>query len=186
MSPITSRAAARLVVLPSLLLAASFGAQAASADGAAYASAGHHQHSRHRSHQRGRHRVRRAGRPGLEARALRIAKAQEGKPYVYGASGPGAFDCSGLTSYAFHLAGFSALPRTAAAQAAFVRHIPRSAMRPGDLVFFYGSGGVYHVGLYAGTSHGRRLVLNAPHPGQSVHVEPMWTDAWFPGTLRGR
>lgn len=121
---------------------------------------------------------------GREAVALRIALAQRGKPYVWGAAGPSAFDCSGLTSYAFHHAGFAAMPRTAAAQAAFVRRIPRSAMRPGDLVFFVRSGYVYHVGVYAGMSHGRRLILHAPYPGQHVHIEPIWTDAWFPGTLR--
>jgi cell wall-associated NlpC family hydrolase len=117
---------------------------------------------------------------------MAIAVAQKGKPYVYGASGPGAFDCSGLTSFAFHHAGFGAMPRTAAAQAHFVRHIPRSRMHRGDLIFFYGSGGVYHVGLYAGMVHGRRLVLHAPYPGQRVHTEPLWTNAWFPGTLRYR
>ena len=79
-----------------------------------------------------------------------IAAAQRGKPYAYGASGPRAFDCSGLTSYAFHRAGFPAMPRTAAAQAHFARHISRGQMRRGDLIFFTGGGGVYHVGLYAG------------------------------------
>jgi cell wall-associated NlpC family hydrolase len=117
---------------------------------------------------------------------MRIAVAQKGKPYVYGAAGPGAFDCSGLTSYAFHHAGFGAMPRTAAAQAGFARHISRASMRRGDLIFFTGSGGVYHVGLYAGMYHGHRMVLHAPYPGQRVHVERLWTNAWFPGTLRFR
>jgi cell wall-associated NlpC family hydrolase len=117
---------------------------------------------------------------------MRIAVAQKGKPYVYGASGPGAYDCSGLTSYVFHHAGFRAMPRTASAQAHFVRRIHRSRMHRGDLIFFYGSGGVYHVGLYAGRVHGRRLVLHAPYPGQRVKTEALWTNAWFPGTLRYR
>ena len=115
-----------------------------------------------------------------------IAVAQRGKPYVYGAAGPGAFDCSGLTSFAFHRAGFRGMPRTAAAQAGFVRHIPRDRMRRGDLIFFSSGGHVYHVGLYAGFTHGRRWVLHAPYPGQRVHPQPLWTNAWFAGTLRYR
>lgn len=123
---------------------------------------------------------------GRVARAMDIAVAQRGKPYVYGADGPRAFDCSGLTSYAFHHAGFGAMPRTAAAQAHFARHISRSNMHRGDLIFFTHGGGVYHVGLYAGSSHGHRLVLHAPYPGQRVHTQPLWTNGWFAGTLRYR
>ena len=115
-----------------------------------------------------------------------IAVHQHGKPYVYGAAGPRAFDCSGLTSFAFHHAGFARMPRTASAQAHFARHIPRSRMHRGDLIFFTGGGGVYHVGLYAGFKHGHRLVLHAPYPGQRVRTQPLWTNAWFPGTLRFR
>jgi len=117
---------------------------------------------------------------------MSIAVAQRGKPYVYGASGPGAFDCSGLTSFAFHRAGFRGLPRTSAAQAHFARHIPRTRMQRGDLIFFTGGGGVYHVGLYAGFSHGRRMVLHAPYPGRRVTTQPLWTNSWFAGTLRPR
>ena len=123
---------------------------------------------------------------GRVAHAMGVASAQRGKPYVYGASGPRAFDCSGLTSFAFHHAGFGAMPRTAAAQAHFARHISRGQMRRGDLIFFTGRGGVYHVGLYAGFSHGHREVLHAPYPGQRVRVQSLWTNAWFPGTLRSR
>jgi len=123
---------------------------------------------------------------GRVARAMDVAVAQRGKPYVYGAAGPHAFDCSGLTSYAFHHAGFAAMPRTAAAQAHFARHISRSHMHRGDLIFFTDGAGVYHVGLYAGSSHGHRLVLHAPYPGQRVHTQPLWTNRWFPGTLRYR
>jgi cell wall-associated NlpC family hydrolase len=123
---------------------------------------------------------------GRVAHAMSVAVAQRGKPYRYGASGPAAFDCSGLTSYAFHHAGFRAMPRTAAAQAGFVRHIARNRMHRGDLIFFNGGGRVYHVGLYAGMFHGRKMVLHAPYGGQRVHAEPLWTNAWFPGTLRFR
>jgi cell wall-associated NlpC family hydrolase len=150
----------------------------------------HHHAVRHHHSVRHHHPVRHHQSPGHAdgrvAHAMSIAVAQRGKPYVYGASGPGAFDCSGLTSFAFHRAGFGALPRTSAAQAHFVRHIPRTGMQRGDLIFFTSGGGVYHVGLYAGFSHGRRMVLHAPYPGRRVTTQPLWTDSWFAGTLRSR
>jgi cell wall-associated NlpC family hydrolase len=116
--------------------------------------------------------------------AFRIARNQLGDPYRYGASGPNAFDCSGLTYYAFHRAGFRGLPRTSSAQAHFVRHIRRSHMRIGDLVFFYDGGGVYHVGIYAGVHHGRRFIIHAPYSGTRVRREAIWTSSWYAGTLR--
>jgi cell wall-associated NlpC family hydrolase len=118
--------------------------------------------------------------------AMRTAAAQKGDPYAYGASGPGSFDCSGLTFYSFRRAGFSRIPRTSSAQAHFARHISRGAMKRGDLMFFTGSGGVYHVGVFAGWGHGRRLVLHAPYSGTRVRTDRVWTNSWFAGTLRGR
>lgn len=117
------------------------------------------------------------------SRALTVAGRQQGDPYVYGASGPGAFDCSGLMLYSFRAAGLH-LPRTAAAQSGAVRHIPRSKMRRGDLVFFNSGGHVYHVGIFDGWSHGRRIIIHAPFPGARVRKEAIWTNAWFAGTLR--
>ena len=116
--------------------------------------------------------------------ALNIARAQLGDPYRYGAAGPSAFDCSGLMYYSFHRAGFTGLPRTSAAQARFVRHIPRSHMRPGDFVFFYDAGGVYHVGIFARYRSGHRVIIHAPYPGKRVQRERIWTSRWFAGTLR--
>ena len=118
--------------------------------------------------------------------AMSIAVHQKGDPYRYGAAGPGAFDCSGLTYYAFRKAGFKHIPRTSSAQAHFAKHIKRSNMRRGDLIFFYDGGGVYHVGVYAGFSHGHRWVLHAPYSGTRVRTDKLWTDKWFPGTLRYR
>jgi cell wall-associated NlpC family hydrolase len=117
---------------------------------------------------------------------MNIAVHQKGAPYQYGAAGPNAFDCSGLTSYAFRRAGFKAIPRTSSAQAHFAQRIKRTNMHRGDLIFFFDGGGVYHVGLYAGFSHGRRWVLHAPYSGTRVRTEPLWTDQWFAGTLRYR
>ncbi|GAA1789241.1 hypothetical protein GCM10009795_038740 [Nocardioides hankookensis] len=119
-------------------------------------------------------------------RAMTTAVAQKGDPYAYGAAGPNRFDCSGLTYYSFRRAGIHGIPRTSSAQAHFARHISRSAMKRGDLMFFTDGGGVYHVGVYAGWKHGRRLVLHAPYSGTRVRTDPVWTNSWFPGTLRGR
>jgi cell wall-associated NlpC family hydrolase len=120
------------------------------------------------------------------SQAINVAAAQKGDPYRYGAAGPGAFDCSGLTYYSFRRAGFQHIPRTSSAQAHFAKRISRGAMHRGDLIFFYGGGGVYHVGLYAGFSHGHRLVLHAPHSGTRVRTDRLWTDKWYAGTLRYR
>jgi cell wall-associated NlpC family hydrolase len=170
------RPVARLLLLAGVVLSCLATAPVGTAQ-AATTRAGHHAAFHHpRAHS--------AGRAGRVAHAMGIAAREKGKPYAYGAAGPRAFDCSGLTFYAFHHAGFRGLPRSAAAQSHFARHIPRSRMHRGDLIFFTGSGGVYHVGLYVGRSHGRRLVLHAPYPGRRVHVERLWTNAWFAGTLR--
>lgn len=116
--------------------------------------------------------------------ALGVARHQLGDPYRYGAAGPSAFDCSGLVYYAFRHAGFRGVPRTSSGQAGFARHESRSRMRRGDLVFFYGSGGVYHVGIFTGRHHGHPWILHSPYPGKRVSYERIWTNAWFPGTLR--
>jgi cell wall-associated NlpC family hydrolase len=118
--------------------------------------------------------------------ALDIARRQKGDPYRYGAAGPGAFDCSGLTYFAFRRAGFGHIPRTSSAQAGFAHRISRAKMKRGDLMFFYDGGGVYHVGVFAGASHGTRYVLHAPHSGTRVRTDRVWTNSWFPGTLRFR
>ncbi len=118
-------------------------------------------------------------------KAMRIAKHQMGDPYKYGAEGPDKFDCSGLVFFATHRAGFSDVPRTSAEQGDFMRHIKRSNMRAGDFVFFTSKGDVYHVGVYVGRIDGERMIVHAPNPGEKVKRDPLWTDKWFPGTLRG-
>jgi cell wall-associated NlpC family hydrolase len=182
-------AAARVLVVVTLAVTVVVTALAPS-----YAAGRHRPHHPRHHHGAGHHHPVRHHRPhhaaigrsaGRVAHAMSVAVAQRGKPYVYGASGPHAFDCSGLTSYAFHHAGFR-LPRSSAAQAGAVMHIPRTRMHRGDLIFFTSGGHVYHVGLYAGVFHGRRMVLHAPYPGQRVHAQPLWTNAWFAGTLRYR
>ncbi|MEW2619560.1 NlpC/P60 family protein [Streptomyces sp. NPDC048106] len=104
---------------------------------------------------------------GRAASAFAAAQAQIGKPYVYGATGPSSFDCSGLTSYAYAQAGVS-IPRTSQEQANIgTRIYSQSQLKVGDLVFFYSD--IHHVGLYAGNGQ----VLHAPHTGASVRYEAM-------------
>lgn len=117
---------------------------------------------------------------------LEVAIRQKGDPYSYGADGPRAFDCSGLTMFAYGRAGLY-LPRSSDGQARYVRHIPKTKLRRGDFVFFHsGRGAVYHVAIYLGRHHGRRYILHAPHSGTVVQRDRIWTRAWSAGTLRHR
>jgi len=86
------------------------------------------------------------------ARIVAQAKAHLGQAYVYGAAGPSAFDCSGLTSYVYRAAGVKVLAHSAEAQRESVRLIPRSAALPGDLVFYVSGGYAYHVAIYNGSN----------------------------------
>ncbi|MEU3032652.1 NlpC/P60 family protein [Streptomyces incarnatus] len=100
------------------------------------------------------------------AAAVAYAFAKLGSPYVWGATGPHSFDCSGLIQAAYRSAGVS-LPRTTYAQIDAGRRVSRSELRPGDLVFFYS--GISHVGLYIG--NGR--MIHAPNPSAPVRVAPI-------------
>ena len=106
-------------------------------------------------------------------RVLRVARAQTGDRYVYGAAGPSAFDCSGLTSYVYRIATGKRLPHSSSAQQGWTRRISAAAARPGDLVFFHSGRGVYHVAIYAG----HHTIIHAPYPGQRVRRERIWTSA---------
>ncbi|MEU8929653.1 NlpC/P60 family protein [Streptomyces sp. NPDC048409] len=102
---------------------------------------------------------------GRAGAAFSAAQSVIGSPYVYGASGPSSFDCSGLTSWAYAQAGVT-IPRTSEAQAnAGTRIYSQSDLKVGDLVIFYGD--FHHVGLYAGNGQ----VLHAPHTGAVVRYE---------------
>lgn len=100
------------------------------------------------------------------AEAVSYAQQKLGSPYVWGATGPNAFDCSGLVQAAYRSAGVS-LPRTTYAQIDAGRRIPRSELRPGDLVFFYS--GISHVGIYVGDGR----MIHAPNPSAPVRVAPI-------------
>jgi cell wall-associated NlpC family hydrolase len=135
----------------------------------------------------------RAGAPAAErlsvaeraGKALGVARRQIGDSYRYGAEGPDRFDCSGLVWFATHRAGFSSVPRTSSEQAEHMRRIERSKLRKGDFVFFRNKRGVYHVGFFVGRHDGDRMILHAPGSGKDVRRDPIWTDKWFAGTLRG-
>jgi len=108
---------------------------------------------------------------------IRLASNEAGDPYVYGAAGPSSFDCSGFTMYVFAQVGVS-LPHSSSAQAAVAQ--PVSDPQIGDLVFFTGSGGVYHVAIYAGDGQ----IWHAPRSGDVVRLEPIWTSSVFYGRVR--
>ena len=99
--------------------------------------------------------------------AVNTAKAQLGKPYVYGGAGPDNFDCSGLTMYAWRAGGVG-LPHSAAMQYNAIAHIPLSALAPGDLVF-YGSD-LHHVGIYVGSGQ----MIEAPYTGANVRYASIY------------
>ena len=95
--------------------------------------------------------------------AVDTAMAQRGKPYVWAAAGPDAFDCSGLMEYAYSAAGIG-LPHSSLLQSQMGQYVPRSQLQPGDLVFFYSP--VSHVGMYIGNGQ----MVNAPTAGDVVKV----------------
>ncbi|WP_330459372.1 C40 family peptidase [Streptomyces sp. NBC_00820] len=105
--------------------------------------------------------------PGSRAAAaVAYAYQKLGSPYVWGATGPNAFDCSGLIQAAYRSAGVS-LPRTTYAQINAGRRVSRSQLQPGDLVFFYS--GISHVGIYVGNGQ----MIHAPNPSAPVRVAPI-------------
>lgn len=102
---------------------------------------------------------------GRAAAAFAAARSRVGMPYVWGASGPGSFDCSGLTSWAFRQADVS-IPRTSQAQAGVGTRIDSlNALKPGDLIIMRTD--LSHVGFYAGNGQ----ILHSPKPGAQVRYE---------------
>jgi peptidoglycan DL-endopeptidase CwlO len=106
------------------------------------------------------------GGSGSAAAAVAYARAQVGKPYCYGGSGPGCFDCSGLTLMAWAQAGVS-LPHSSASQYNVGRRISASELQPGDLIFYYSP--ISHVSIYIGG--GQRI--SATHTGDYVRVQSL-------------
>jgi cell wall-associated NlpC family hydrolase len=124
-----------------------------------------------------------AGVPGpVAAKVLAYARAQLGKPYVYGGVGPDSFDCSGLTMMAYRAAGLN-IPRLSDAQYWYGKHILAGTEQPGDLVFFHylpGHSGPSHVGIVENPQTGMMIV--APHTGDVVKRQNYKT---YPGGPAG-
>ena len=114
--------------------------------------------------------------------ALEFAAAQLGTPYLWGGTGSGGFDCSGLVQAAFQAAGIR-LPRVAQDQYDRGPAVADGAtVHPGDLVFFgTGAAGVDHVGLYVGSG----LMIDAPHTGAVVRLEPAGRSGFVGATRPG-
>lgn len=109
------------------------------------------------------------------------AQAQLGKPYGWGAAGPGSFDCSGLTMRALEAAG-TGVPRTAGAQYSVLRKIAPSQRQRGDLLFWSNGspGSIYHVAIYLGGGQ----MIHAPRPGRGVEIVPV--NYWIQPDLAAR
>jgi len=115
--------------------------------------------------------------------ALRAAESRQGLPYVWGAAGPGSFDCSGLVQWTFAQAGVR-MPRVAADQARTGPSVPVSQLEPGDLLFYHtdptAPGYISHVAIYLGNG----WMIQAPQPGLSVQVVPANFGSEFAGAIR--
>jgi len=112
-------------------------------------------------------------------RAVAFAYAQLGKPYVWGATGPGSYDCSGLVQAAWASVGVS-IPRVTYDQWAALPHVSASSIQPGDLLFYEGEG---HVAMYVGDGY----IIDAPQTGLDVERIPMntgWYAQNFDGAVR--
>ncbi|MFB7596265.1 NlpC/P60 family protein [Streptomyces sp. NPDC056160] len=103
---------------------------------------------------------------GRAAAALAAARSALGRPYVWGASGPSGFDCSGLMQWSYAQAGVH-LPRTSQEQRYAGRQVPLSQARPGDLVVYRSDAS--HVAMYVGGGR----VIHAPYPGAPVRYDPV-------------
>jgi peptidoglycan DL-endopeptidase CwlO len=124
--------------------------------------------------------------PGKDAAVAReqlqlvgFARGLLGVPYVYGGASPqSGFDCSGFTQFVYAHFGID-LPHSSGAQSELGRRVARSALRPGDLVFFDDVG---HVGIYVGNG----LFIHAPHTGTTVSIDPLagWYSATYDGARR--
>ena len=105
------------------------------------------------------------------------AATHYGAPYRWGGSGPNTFDCSGLVMVVFGHFGVR-LPHYTVDQYAVSRHVPQNQKQPGDVIFFHDSTGyIYHDGIYAGNN----TIIAAPHTGDVVRRETLWTGAYYVG-----
>ncbi|MDX6228386.1 MAG: peptidoglycan DL-endopeptidase CwlO [Frankiales bacterium] len=113
--------------------------------------------------------------------AVAAATSREGTPYVWGATGPGAFDCSGLTGWAYAQAGVP-LPRTSREQWFVGHHVGLAELQPGDLLFWAtdpnNPATIHHVAIYAGNGY----MIAAPHSGASVSLQRVYLNGYVGAT----
>ena len=114
---------------------------------------------------------------------LSAAMSRTGLPYIWGAAGPRAFDCSGLVQWSFAQAGI-VMPRVAADQALAGPAVPVSQLQPGDLLFYHtdptAPTSISHVAMYLGNG----WMIQAPEPGQDVEIVPADVGKEFAGAIR--
>ena len=115
------------------------------------------------------------------ATMIAAARTKLGDPYLWGGTGPDAYDCSGLTQFAYGAAGI-ALPRVAADQWRVGARVDLANLLPGDLLFWATNPGnpatIHHVAIYLGDG----LMIAAPHTGDVVKIEPVYMDGFFGAT----
>lgn len=112
---------------------------------------------------------------------LSWAKKLKGKPYVYGADGPGSFDCSGYVQYVYNKAG-KKIGRTSGAQLSAGKSVPQSKKKPGDILIFMRGGSAYHSAIYAGDG----TMWEAQRTGTTVGKHKIWSSGYVvrrPGGL---
>jgi cell wall-associated NlpC family hydrolase len=117
------------------------------------------------------------GGSSVAQRAVAAAMTRLGDRYVFGATGPSRFDCSGLVQWAYRQAGIGTTHYTGTLYNDY-RHIPESQLKPGDLVFFYRDH--HHVGIYIGNG----LMINAPHTGDVVRIASIAAHGYYSGAVR--
>lgn len=117
------------------------------------------------------------GGSSVAQRAVSAAMTRLGDRYVFGATGPKRFDCSGLVQWVYRQVGISTTHYTGTLWNDY-RHIPESQLRPGDLVFFYRDH--HHVGIYIGNG----LMINAPHTGDVVRIASISAHGYYSGAVR--
>ena len=122
-----------------------------------------------------------AGTPAAIATAISAARSRLGDPYVWGATGPTSWDCSGLTQWAYAQAGVT-LPRTSREQWFSGTHPDVNSLQPGDLLFWATNpvdpASIHHVAIYIGGGY----MIEAPHTGAFVQIVPVYLDGYFGAT----
>lgn len=117
------------------------------------------------------------------ATAVSYAEAQLGKPYLWGATGPAAFDCSGLVMMAYRSAGVN-IQRTSQAQWKTLPHVPANQVQPGDLVFFAGTDGTPKAPGHVGLVIGKNEMIEAYATGTPIRVSTFGLPTSAPGLSR--